>query len=38
MYWYNFINAKNLFKMPNMHLKVKYTKFKFPYFTTDSSA
>ena len=21
MYWYNFINAKNLFKMPNTHFK-----------------
>ena len=21
MYWYNFINAKNLFKMPDTHFK-----------------
>ena len=21
VYWYNFINAKDLFKMPNMHFK-----------------
>ena len=38
IYWYNFINAKNLFKMLIRILKVKYTKFKFPYFTIDLSA
>ena len=26
-YWYNFINAKNLFRIPNMHFKSQiYTK------------
>ena len=32
--WHNFINAKNLFKISNMHFKVRYTEFKVSYFTT----
>ena len=40
IYWYNFINAKNLFKMPIICiLKVNIaTQFKITYFTTFPSA